>query len=227
MIRAVIFDLDHTLFDRHGTLRSLVQALRREFPVNENISDEQIGDYWCYADDNFVYYGWENIWGYLKDKGVFTGEVTFDAYRSFIYKYFAVTAVPFPETKPMLKRLREMGYKTGLITNGDHSLQYSKIKMLSLSGYFDEIIVTGDYDIHKPDKEIFDIMRNKFVFKPEEMVYVGDNPLNDIKGARGAGWKTVWMNSTGFWDEKIDRADREVRRVGEVVQAVLSLEEEI
>ena len=63
MIRAVVFDLDHTLFDRHGTLKSLVPALRETFSVNEKLTDEEIGEYWCYGDDNFVYFGWENIWG--------------------------------------------------------------------------------------------------------------------------------------------------------------------
>lgn len=225
MIKAVIFDLDHTLFDRHGTLKSLVPALRKEFSVNENMSDEEVGDLWCYADDNFVYFGWENIWGYLKEKGVFVTAPSFEDYRSFIYKYFAVTAVPFPETVPMLEKLHSLGLKTGLITNGFHALQYAKIDILGLRSCFDEIIVTGDYGIHKPDKEIFDIMREKFVFSPEEMVYVGDNPVNDIKGARDAGWKTVWMKSTGYWDVKIKRADREVSTVAEVIEAVLSLEE--
>lgn len=225
MIKAVIFDLDHTLFDRHGTLRAIVPMLRREFSVNENMTDEEIGDIWCYADDNFVYFGWENIHGYLIHKGVFSVPPSFEDYRSFIYKYFAVTAVAFPETVPMLEKLRSMGLKTGLITNGNHALQYAKIDMLSLREHFDEIIATGDYSVHKPDKEIFDIMRNKFVYLPEEMVYVGDNPVNDIKGARGAGWKTIWMKSTGYWDEKVDRADREVSHVSEIIDAVLSLEE--
>lgn len=225
MLRAVVFDLDHTLFDRHGTLRALVPRLREEFSVNEKMTDEKIGDLWCYADDNFVYFGWENIWGYLKENNVFITAPSFEDYRSFIYKHFSKTAVPFPDTIPMLKKLKDLGYKTALITNGNHALQYSKIDILSLREHFDEIIATGDYDIHKPDKEIFDIMRQKFVFSPDEMVYVGDNPVNDIKGARNAGWKTIWMNSTGYWDEKIERADREVKTVGEVINAVLSLEE--
>lgn len=225
MIKAVVFDLDHTLFDRHGTLKALVGALRKEFPVNEKMSDEEIGDIWCHADDNFVYFGWENIWGYLCDKGVFTKKVKYEDYRSFVYKYFALTAVPFPETVPMLKSLSKAGYKTGLITNGDHALQYKKLRMLSLENRFDEIMVSGDWDVHKPEKEIFDIMREKFMFAPNEMVYVGDNPINDIMGARNAGWKTVWMNSTGYWDETAARADVEIRSVAQVLDAIKYLEE--
>ncbi len=225
MIKAVIFDLDHTLFDRHGTLRSLIPRLREEFSVNEKMTDDEIGDIWCYADDNFVYSGWEFILAYLSEKGVFDVIPAFPDYSAFIYKYFAVTAVPFPETIPMLEKLREKGYKTGLITNGNHNLQYAKIDMLGLQPCFDEIIATGDYGVHKPETEIFDIMRKKFRFSAEEMVYVGDNPINDIKGARDSGWKTVWMKSTGYWDKNITPADREVSRVSEVIDAILSLEE--
>lgn len=225
MIKAVIFDLDHTLFDRHGTLRYLVPALRKEFRINEKITDEEIGDMWCYADNTFVYSGWEYIFGYLKEKGVFLDVPEFSDYCAFIYKHFELISVPFPGTVPMLEKLRSLGYKTGLITNGNHKLQYAKIRNLELSGHFDEVIATGDYGIHKPDREIFDIMREKLGFTPEEMVYVGDNPINDIEGARNAGWHTVWMKSTGFWFDGIEKAEREVFTVSEVIDAVLSLEE--
>ncbi len=225
MIKAVIFDLDHTLFDRHGTLKSLVPRLREEFSVNEKMSNAEIGEIWCYADDHFVYSGWEYILAYLSEKGVFNVTPPFSDYSAFIYKHFAVTAVPFPETIPMLEKLHGMGIKTGLITNGNHALQYAKIDMLGLYPHFDEIIATGDYGIHKPDRGIFDIMREKMGFSPDEMVYVGDNPVNDIEGARSAGWKTLWMKSTGYWDEKIAPADREVNTVNEVIDAILSLEE--
>ena len=224
MIKAVIFDLDHTLFDRHSTLKSLVPKLREEFSVNDKMTDEEIGEYWCYADDNFVYLGWEHIYSYLIEKGVFVTPPAYEAYCSFIYKYFQITAVPFPDTIHMLEGLRERGYKTGLITNGFPYLQYAKVDMLGLRSHFDEIIVTGDYGVHKPDRKIFDIMREKLGFSPDEMVYVGDNPINDIDGARGAGWKTVWMKSTLYWDEKIEPADREVFTVREITDAVLSLE---
>lgn len=225
MIKAVIFDLDHTLFDRHGTLMSLVPKLREEFSVNENMSDAAIGEIWCYADDHFVYYGWERILAYLSEKGVFNVTPSFSEYSAFIYKHFAVTAVPFPETVPMLERLHGMGLKTGLITNGNHALQYAKIGMLGLEPHFDEIIATGDYGIHKPDRAIFDVMREKMGFSPDEMVYVGDNPVNDVEGARSAGWKTVWMKSTGWWKDGIAPADREINTVNEVISVILSMEE--
>lgn len=216
MIKAVIFDLDHTLFDRHGTLREVAKYFRKEFEVSPSITDEEIAEKWIYADDHFVYDGWEYIFAYLVENGVFAVPPEYCDYRSFVYKYFAQIAVSFEETIPMLKNLRNQGYKTGLITNGGHSLQYKKLEMLNLTKYFDEIIVSGDVMIDKPDKEIFLIMSDKLSIAPEDMIYVGDNPKNDIKGARSAGYKTIWMKSTGLWQYGLDPADEEADRVEEI-----------
>ena len=89
MIKAVIFDLDHTLFDRHGTLKSIVPRRREEFSVNENMSDAEIGEIWCYADDHLVYSGWEHILAYLSEKGVFNETPPFSDYRAFVFRHFA------------------------------------------------------------------------------------------------------------------------------------------
>lgn len=224
MIKAVVFDLDHTLFDRHGTLRKLVPAFRQNFKVKKDITDEEIGDKWVYADDHFVYFGWQYILFYLAENGIFEEVPPFDEYRSFVYKYFAKVAVSFPDTSGMLDELRRDGYKIGLITNGSHSLQYKKLYMLNITDKFDEIIVSGDVMIDKPDRDIFYMMCEKFCFDPSDMVYVGDNPINDIEGARKAGYKTIWMKSTGFWEETILPADRTVCSVAEIPDAVRSLD---
>lgn len=220
MIKAVVFDLDHTLFDRHGTLREIAKQFRTYFSVREGVTDDEIAEKWIYADDHFVYDGWAYIFAYLKENGIFENAPDFSEYRSFVYATFAETAAAFPETKPMLAKLRKQGYKTALITNGRHSLQYKKLTMLKLADCFDEIIVSGDVMCSKPDREIFHIMCDKLSLAPEEMVYVGDNPVNDIDGARKAGYHTVWMKSTGMWNYGIDRAEAEVSRVEEVPAAI-------
>jgi len=196
MIKAVLFDLDHTLFDRHGTLTALVPELRRAFRVDEGKTDEEIAKIWCYADDSFVYDGWYYIFSYLTEQGVFASPAEYESYRSFVYENFAKTAVRFNYTLPILERLKSRGYKIGLITNGQHALQYKKLELTGLRYIFDEIIVSGDYMIEKPSKEIFLIMCEKLSLKPEECVYVGDNRKNDVDGASSAGMRTVWVQST-------------------------------
>ncbi len=196
MIKAVVFDLDHTLFDRHGTLRAVTPALRRRFPTNPALTDDRIADLWCYADDRYVYDGWSYILEYLTQNGVFTEPVDYADYRTFVFENFARTAVPYPFALPMLNTLKARGLKVGLITNGQHALQYKKLDMTGLRYVFDEIIVSGDVMVDKPDPEIFLMMCEKLGVEPGETVYVGDNPVCDVEGARKAGLKTIWIRST-------------------------------
>ena len=196
MIRAVVFDLDHTLFDRHATLRAVTPALRRRFPTDPALSDDEIASMWIYADDRYVYDGWAYILAYLKQNGVFTAPVDYADYRAFVFENFAKTAVPFPETLPMLALLKKRGYKVGLITNGQHALQYKKLELTGLRYVFDEIIVSGDVLVEKPDPEIFQMMCEKLGVSPAETVYVGDHPVNDVGGAKRAGCLAIWIRST-------------------------------
>ena len=164
---------------------------------------------------------------YLVENGVFEEAPPYDAYRSFVYENFARTAVKFEEALPMLNALKKSGRAVGLITNGNHALQYGKLDMIGLRDVFDEIIVSGDVMEEKPDRDIFLLMSDKLSLRPEQMIYVGDNPRNDIAGARGAGYHTIWMKSTGFWDYKIAPADESVGRVEEIPAAVERIERRV
>ena len=220
MIRAVIFDLDHTLFDRHATLRALVPFLRERFSVNDAMTDSAVGDLWIYADDRFVYSGWKYIFAYLVENGVFTEPPEYADYRTFIFESFARIAVPFPDTLPMLTELKEKGYKIALITNGQHALQYKKLELTGLRYVFDEIIISGDVGVEKPDPEIFLMMLDKLALAPQEAVYVGDNPINDILGAHRAGMKTLWIKSTGVWNPKAPSPGATANAVADIPAAI-------
>lgn len=219
MIRAVIFDLDHTLFDRHATLTAIAPSFRKYFDIADGVTDAEIAEKWVYADDMFVYDGWENIFSFLKENEIFRTEPKFDEYRTFVFKTFARTAVPFDFTLPMLKGLKKDGYKVALITNGRHELQYSKLTLTGLRYIFDEIIVSGDVGVEKPDKEIFLIMCEKLGVKPNECVYVGDNPFNDIGGAKNAGMRTLHIK-TKYKNPAAPTADAEISSVKDVPEAV-------
>ena len=227
MLKAILFDLDHTLFDRHGTLTALVPALRRAFRVDPALSDEAVARIWCTADDHWVYDGWNYIFAYLCENGVFTEPPEYADYRSFVFRTFAGTAVPYDFVLPMLQRFKKQGFLVGLITNGQHALQYAKLRLTGLRYVFDEILVSGDYGVEKPDKEIFLIACEKLGIDPAEAVYVGDNRKNDIDGAAGAGMRTVWLCGTN--DTQTGRCEpditiRDLRELPEKIELIRNSE---
>ncbi len=199
LIKAVVFDLDHTLYDRYGTLSLCVPEFRNKFKINKEISDEFIREQIIWADKNFVHRGWTEIFAHLVKCNIFEKIPEYETYVEELRSLFKIYAVEYPFAKSMLKELREMGYKTGLITNGDVPLQSKKLELLQLEEYFDKIIISGATPYQKPQKEVFHLMADELGVKPSEMMYVGDHPHFDIEGSRNAGCVPVWVKTTGTW----------------------------
>ena len=99
-------------------------------------------------------------------------------------------------TISILELAKENNVKLGIITNGPSEHQWSKVKVLGVERWIDKenIIVSGDYSINKPDVRIFEIMQEKLQLPNDSLYYIGDSLKNDIVGANNAGWKTIWIN---------------------------------
>ena len=100
--------------------------------------------------------------------------------------------ITFPETHRVLEDLSSE-YQLGLITNGAPDLQWEKINGGRLNKYFNHIIISGEVNIGKPDKQIFEIALNKFGTGKERAIMIGDSIDTDIAGARASRIKSVWL----------------------------------
>ena len=98
--------------------------------------------------------------------------------------------VPIPDAEPLLRELRS-DYRVGLLTNGPVRAQRSKIEYLDWEPLFDTTLVTGELDAGKPDPAAFDALLDALGTTPEQTVFIGDTPDEDISGADAAGIHTV------------------------------------
>ncbi len=208
MIKAVVFDMDHTLFDRYATIHKVMPDFCEAFDVA--LSVEEAAELLCKYDKKLNIFGWPTVFKKLKEEGMFNTAPHFAQYAAFLYEYFTKVSVDYPFTIPTLQKLHKDGYKVGLITNGDHEIQAAKIDNLGYAPYFDKILISGDCDWEKPEAEIFQEMAKLLGVAPHEMAYVGDHPVNDIQGARDAGCLGIWVKTYGVWIEDIEKADHEV-----------------
>ena len=113
-------------------------------------------------------------------------------YVSFFYDNMYKTTILKEETIDLLEKLQGK-YKLAILSNGDSISQHNKIDKVGISKYFDEVIVTGDVGIHKPDKRIFEYVADKLGVKCEECLMVGDVFSTDILGAHNANMPSVWI----------------------------------
>ena len=206
MTKAVLFDFDETLQDRTLAFEGYMDAFLDEYMPNISQEEREAhkqdmritgnGGYvnrveWC---TNLVkMWGWENA----PDATVLANHYDYN---------FGDFNVIFENSIPLLKELKARGYLTGVITNGPSVLQNHKMDTSGLRPYCDIVVVSGDEGVHKPDPRLFEITAERLGVKPEECVYVGDHPVNDIQGALSAGMRAIRMNF-GWFKNKDLRPD--------------------
>ncbi len=217
-INGIIFDLDHTLFDRYSTFEELqdvfYNALKKY--LSEDVTPRDLYKAIENGDKEYLYQGWDSIARYVFDLGYFKNTISERKFTDIVFSCFSKKAVPYDFTLPTLVSLKNKGYKLGLITNGSSELQRKKLLMLGLENSFDEIIVSGEYGKHKPDKSIFIEMSKRIGIPVSKLVYVGDHPVNDIDAASKAGYKTIWVKTNGKWINGCNKPDLEVDKISEL-----------
>lgn len=96
------------------------------------------------------------------------------------------TSVLFPETRHMLEQLR-VSCRLGLITNGRSDLQRAVINHHQLQTFFDPILISEEVGLSKPNPELFLRPLINWELAPENVLFIGDHPLHDTKGAEAVG----------------------------------------
>lgn len=203
MTKAVLFDFDETLQDRTLAFEGYMDAFLDEYLPNISQKEREAhkqdmritgnGGYvnrveWC---TNLVkMWGWENA----PDATVLANHYDYN---------FGDFNVIFENSIPLLKELKARGHLTGVITNGPSVLQNHKMDTSGLRPYCDIVVVSGDEGVHKPDPRLFEITAERLGVKPQECVYVGDHPVNDIQGALSAGMGAIRMNFGWFKDKDL------------------------
>ena len=97
--------------------------------------------------------------------------------------------------KKLIKQVRQQ-FRLGLISNFTHApVIYKSLRKLGIGEFFNAIVVSEANGWRKPSPKIFQDTLNKLQVSAEQAVYVGDSPIEDIKGANQAGLKTIFVPS--------------------------------
>jgi len=189
--KAVIFDLDDTLFDCAGTLveasrrraaRALVEAglpmtEQEAFALQERLAEER-GPHFLVLDEIGRRYG-------LGHEAV---DTAFHAYNSEEVEEIR----PFSDVVATLRFLRRQGFLCFLLTAGLYPRQMTKIRKLGLEGEFDEILV-NDLERGVLLSECMRYFLDRYGLHPHEALVVGDRPQLEIRAGKELGMGTAQM----------------------------------
>jgi putative hydrolase of the HAD superfamily len=107
---------------------------------------------------------------------------------------------PFNEVRETLARLRARGLRLGILSNFPPHCE-DALKCHGLHGYFDFFVVSSLVGLEKPDAAIFELAIEKAGCPRDEILYVGDDLYDDIRGARSVGLATILTDRHNRWPE--------------------------
>ncbi len=100
----------------------------------------------------------------------------------------------FGDALETLDRLRDAGFRLGLLTNGPAEMQRWKLARFPIAERVDVVVIEGEFGHGKPDARVFQHALASVGANPDEAWHVGDNLYADIRGAQGAGIHATWIH---------------------------------
>ena len=210
MAQVVFFDIGGTLmhddppvpevFARVARLRGHSVTVRDTEPcmqqLNEYYQSEYLrdGDFWCVHERAVqiwldMYAMMADYCGISHDRGL--PQAVYDEYLK------PENWSLFPDAPACLKGLKRRGFRLGVISNWDASLE-GLLRGMGYLPYFDEVIASAAVGCRKPGSAIFEIALERMQIDAKHAVHVGDLPEADGEGAASVGIRPVI----------IDRKDR-------------------
>lgn len=108
-----------------------------------------------------------------------------------------------PGARNLLIELRARGWATAIVSNFDRRL-FPILESLDLTPLFDTIVLASDVGAAKPDPAIFHRALEQLGVPPCDGVVVGDDPEQDLAGARHAGLRAIDVTSLAKLGELVD-----------------------
>ncbi len=232
-LKAVIFDVDDTLFDRDRAQREILRTIVREHPdIFAGIDEEVAAD--AFVESDSVTFE-EFKTGNPVETSRFKRSKTFlnmlGLSEDFSDKITDMYVSAYPlinvQVEGAVRVVTELSarFPLGVVSNGFPDVQYKKLETLGIKDFFGCIVLSGELGIKKPDPRIFWEAAGLLGKEPEECLYVGDAYEADVLGAKNARMKVCWFNPRKLRPPQTDvRPDFEIRSLDEILRIMETTE---
>lgn len=223
--KAVIFDLDGTLFDRNAAQIRVVELITQRFPkIFSGHRKKRVMDAFTESDRLSMVDFEAGVRDGLRQKrtriflqllGIeedYTNAIT-DLY----VKEYPKVNMPITGSIPVVKEVSKK-LPVAVISNGFPDVQYQKIKAIGLDNIFSHVILSEEIGIRKPDPRIFHYAADLLEIEASECLYVGDSYANDVVGAKSAGMQASWFKRDSKVEETAGvKPDFVITNLGELI----------
>ena len=190
-IRAVVFDMDDTLYDEMMFVRSGFQSVARYLGIRFDLEEQKIYQIML---ERLNSDGRGKIFdSVLKLHNIYSPRLVEELIE--VYRTHTPKISLYSDVVETLERLRVEQLKIGIITDGLHSVQKTKVRALKLQDLVDFIIYTDELGsgYEKPHPAAFLRAIEILNCEPTDILYVGNNPEKDISGANSVGMESAHL----------------------------------
>lgn len=96
----------------------------------------------------------------------------------------------------LLDTLKAKGKGIYLLSNAQRKFTENELNMFGLTKYFDGIVISSDEECSKPDAHYYNTLIDRFGLKKSETIMIGNDYISDIKGAKDAGLKSLYIHQS-------------------------------
>jgi putative hydrolase of the HAD superfamily len=202
MPRAVLFDLDDTLFDHRRSARAALTELHRVHGRGTDLDGfEREHTRFLEVMHIEVLAGRVGLDEARRERfrrvflafGIALDAADVDAVASAYRSGYMSARRALDGAADLLIALRPHA-RIGIVTNNFLDEQRDKLDYCGLAPLVDMLIASEDVGVSKPDRGIFDIALDRMGVTAADAVMVGDSWVNDVAGAVQAGIRAIWFN---------------------------------
>jgi putative hydrolase of the HAD superfamily len=239
VLDAVVFDFGGTLVYHGKTTEDLIRlgyqsmtdylksrGLNVELDKVIEVSNGIYNAYSAFAEKSFVELDSRRIYPailYQLGAAEFDDEDLISGVTRSFYAPIVDDYCLYKDARHVLEWLRKRKLKIGLVSNNQstdfHSLLLQKH---DLWNYFASIVVSSVIGIRKPHKQIFLRCLTQLKAKPENTIFVGDEPIHDVQGAKNAGMRCIWIKRKDWTGVQV-QPDWTVKSLIEIEEIITTL----
>lgn len=205
MVKAVIFDLDDTLYDydllNNGAIRNTGMWLcervnisydefEQAFDKGRHATKELMKN--CASQHNRIIY-FQKTSEFLGLNPVKYSIELYEKYWGYMLDHMKLV----PHAEALIKKLNKENIKVAICTDLTTHIQHRKLRKLNIADYIDAFVSSEEAGVEKPDKKIFHMTLSKLCVPASDAIHIGDSYNKDIIGADNAGIFPVWYNPHG------------------------------
>ena len=200
-IRACVFDAYGTLFDYASAAARCRDALGEKLePLSRLWRDKQLQYTGLRAAQGRHANFWQ-VTGDALDFSLETLGIADGALRQRLMELY-LTLDAFPEVPSMLRRLKQAGMMTAILSNGTPAMLEAAVSASGIADMLDAVLSVEEVGVYKPHPNVYQLAVDRLGVSAQEIAFQSSNAW-DIHAASAFGMLTVWCNRYGQKPERL------------------------